>query len=66
MTKTDLTATQIKVLNIIRDNNKISRKEIAKLLKISPSAVQKHLENLKLRMLALSLHTRGNIFKFAS
>jgi len=40
---------QLNVLNTIRKNNKISRKEIAKTLNISPAAVQKHIEKLKLK-----------------
>jgi len=45
----ELTPSQVSVLNIIRANNKVSRIEIAKILKISPSAVQKHIANLKLK-----------------
>lgn len=47
--QTDLTSSQVSVLNIIKTNNKVSRNEIAKRLKISPSAVQKHIANLKLK-----------------
>jgi predicted HTH transcriptional regulator len=42
-----LTSSQISVLNIITANNKVTRNGIANSLKISPSAVQKHITNLK-------------------
>ena len=42
-----LTDAQIAVLNIIKNNNRVSRNEIAKILNIGSSAVQKHLEKLK-------------------
>ena len=47
--QTDFTPSQVSVLNIIRANNKVSRNAIANKLKISPSAVQKHIANLKLK-----------------
>ena len=47
MSSTVLPATREKVLNLIRENPKISRREIAKQLNISPAAVQKHIEKLK-------------------
>jgi DNA-binding IscR family transcriptional regulator len=42
-----LTFSQLAVLNVIKTNNKVSRNEIANLLNISPSAVQKHILKLK-------------------
>ena len=42
-----LTDAQIAVLNIIKNNNRVSRSEIAKTLNIGSSAVQKHIEKLK-------------------
>ena len=43
----DLTDRQKEVLNIIVENNKVTRKHIANQLKINGSAVSKHLEILK-------------------
>ena len=37
----------IKVFDLIRNNPRITRKELSKTLQINPSAVQKHLEKLK-------------------
>jgi predicted ArsR family transcriptional regulator len=42
-----LTDRQKDVLDLIRQNNKVSRKELSKLLDIAESAIQKHLEALK-------------------
>jgi ATP-dependent DNA helicase RecG len=42
-----LTKSQLAVLNIIKDNPSVSRREIPSILQISPSAVQKHLTLLK-------------------
>ena len=42
-----LTESQIAVLEVIKSNNSISRNDIAKILNISTSAVQKHIEKLK-------------------
>lgn len=42
-----LTDRQRDILNLIRQNNKISRKALSNLLDIAESAVQKHIETLK-------------------
>ena len=48
------------ILNLISENNKISRKELAETLKINESAVQKHLQKLKqLGLIERSGTTRG-------
>ena len=39
--------TTLKILELIKQNPKISRKELCEELKINPSAVQKHIEKLK-------------------
>ena len=39
--------TALKILELIKQNPKISRKELCEELKINPSAVQKHIEKLK-------------------
>lgn len=39
--------TTVKILNLLRSNPKISRKELCEELKMNPSAVQKHIEKLK-------------------
>jgi ATP-dependent DNA helicase RecG len=44
---TELSERQIEILEIIRSDNKISYRAIAKTVNINPSAVLKHLENLK-------------------
>lgn len=38
---------QIKIINFIKENPKISRKELSDKLHINPSAIQKHIEKLK-------------------
>lgn len=43
----DLTARQQEVLGFILANNSVSRAELAQLMDINESAVQKHLKNLK-------------------
>ena len=43
----ELTEKQQTILRIIKENPKISRKELVKELNINPSAVQKHIEKLK-------------------
>lgn len=45
----ELTEKQTKVLQIIEENPRISRKALALKLGINESAVQKHIENLKKR-----------------
>jgi len=42
-----LTKRQIEILMLIKENPKISRRELSKILSINPSAVQKHLKKLK-------------------
>jgi ATP-dependent DNA helicase RecG len=44
MTLTDI---QYKIINLIKDNPKISRKEMAEKLGINTSAIQKHIDKLK-------------------
>lgn len=43
----ELTARQAEVLQLVQRNPHVSRQELAEQLQINPSAVQKHLENLK-------------------
>jgi len=43
----ELTKRQIEILQLIRENPKISRKELSEELSINPSAIQKHIERLK-------------------
>ena len=45
--QTGLTASQLAVFKVINQNNKVSRNDIANILNISPSAVQKHILKLK-------------------
>jgi len=47
----ELTEKQQTILRIIKENPKISRKELVKELNINPSAVQKHIEKLKQKKL---------------
>ena len=42
-----LTKRQIEILILIKENPKISRRELSEKLSINPSAVQKHLKKLK-------------------
>jgi len=42
-----ITKRQIELVNLIRYDPKISRKELSHKLGINPSAIQKHLEKLK-------------------
>ena len=42
-----LTDRQRDILNLIRQDNKISRKALSNLLDVAESAVQKHIETLK-------------------
>jgi ATP-dependent DNA helicase RecG len=43
----ELTKRQIEILQLIRENPKISRKKLSEELSINPSAIQKHIERLK-------------------
>jgi ATP-dependent DNA helicase RecG len=43
----ELTKRQIEILQLIRENPKISRKELSEELSINPSAIQKYIERLK-------------------
>ncbi len=43
----ELTERQAEILQLIKENSKISRKELSDKLNINPSAVQKHIEKLK-------------------
>jgi predicted HTH transcriptional regulator len=55
-----ISETQLKILNLIIGNQKISRKEIATILGINESAIQKHLERLKqIEILERKEGTRG-------
>ena len=47
--------TQTAVLDLIKKNNQITRKEIAAVLKINESAIQKHIDNLKLKKLLVRI-----------
>jgi len=42
-----LSERQIEILTLIKQNPRISRKQLSEKLRINPSAIQKHLENLK-------------------
>jgi predicted HTH transcriptional regulator len=46
-TQIELTKKQEQVLKLLQTNPKISREELSKQLEINPSAIQKHIENLK-------------------
>ena len=43
----ELTERQEEILNLIEQNNKISRKQLSDILNINPSAIQKHINKLK-------------------
>jgi len=43
----ELTERQEEILNLIEQNNKISRKQLSEILNINPSAIQKHINKLK-------------------
>ncbi|MCK4339885.1 MAG: putative DNA binding domain-containing protein [Candidatus Cloacimonetes bacterium] len=43
----ELTERQEEILNLIEQNNKISRKQLSDILNINPSAIQKHINKIK-------------------
>ena len=43
----ELTERQEEILDLIEQNNKISRKQLSEILSINPSAIQKHISKLK-------------------